>query len=89
MRLLLTTSVLAMLGLAACSTAPTTMVKPEPTFNKMGDGECTEGYLFDATGAPFEGECIPEDERPPEDDDDPRDPTFTGTPTGSTPTGRP
>lgn len=88
MRILLTTSALAMLGLAACSTPPTTLVAPEPTYNKVGDGECDEGYIY-IPGTPFLGECVPEpdDERPP-DDDDPRNPTFTGTtvpPTSSTP----
>lgn len=89
MRIILATSAIAMLGLAACSTPPTTMVNPEPTYNKMGDGECDEGYIY-IPGTPWMGECIPEpdDERPPDDDDDPRDPTFTGTtvpPTSSTP----
>lgn len=91
MRILLTTSAMALLGLAACSTTPpTTMVNPEPTYNKMGEGECEEDYIY-IPGTPWMGECIPEpdDERPPDDDDDdPRDPTFTGTtvpPTSSTP----
>lgn len=89
MRILLATSAIAAMGLAACSAPPTTMVNPEPTYNKMGDGECDDGYIY-IPGTPWMGECIPEpdDERPPDDDDDPRDPTFTGTtvpPTSSTP----
>ena len=87
--------------LSACS-EPVEMavITPEPTYNKLGEGECPEGYTY-IPGALFEGECDPDDDprRPPDDDDRPPDDddrpgsstiptgpgTFTATPTGSAP----
>jgi hypothetical protein len=77
---------IAVLGLilGACGPVAPPPVAPEPVFNKLGEGECPEGYTY-IPGALFEGECDPDDEprRPPRDDDDddddrrPRDP-FAG-----------
>ena len=78
MRLHLSLSVAALAVLGACSqTAPTQVIAPEPTFNKLGEGECPEGYTY-VPGALFEGTCDPDDDprNPPRSS---RDPAREGT----------
>lgn len=55
---------LAVIGLlTACAQQeePSTMVSPEPMFDKHGSGSCVDGYIY-VPGTVQEPECIPEDE---------------------------
>lgn len=51
--------------LAACASQPEPMISPEPTFDKFGDGQCEEGYVYVPGTAPRPPECIPEDDCDP------------------------
>ena len=75
MRKISTVALVSVLALGACGAPIAPVIHPEPTFNKLGEGECPEGYTY-IPGALFEGTCDPDDDRPPEDDD--RDPTDPG-----------
>lgn len=78
MRVLLSASALAIVSLGACGTPPPPVINPEPVFDKLGEGECPERYVY-VPGALFEGTCEPEpeeEERPDRDPERPRDPTI-------------
>lgn len=51
--------------LSACAQQEeVTMVKPQPTFDKFGNGSCDEGLIY-VPGADVIDPCIPEDECEP------------------------
>ena len=47
--------------LTACAQTETTMVRPEPVFDKYGSGSCQEGWIYTPGAAPM-SQCVPEDE---------------------------
>lgn len=48
--------------LSACAQQEeVTMVKPQPTFDKFGNGSCDEGLIY-VPGADVVDPCVPEDE---------------------------
>ena len=48
--------------LSACAQQEeVTMVKPQPTFDKFGNGSCDEGLIY-VPGADVIDPCVPEDE---------------------------
>ncbi|AZQ67735.1 hypothetical protein EF888_11675 [Silicimonas algicola] len=47
--------------LTACAQTETTMVRPEPVFDKYGNGSCQEGWIYTPGAAPQQL-CVPEDE---------------------------
>ena len=60
------TRFMATLGVAAtlvacAQTETTTMVRPEPVFDKFGNGSCEAGWIYTPGAAPEEL-CVPEDE---------------------------
>ncbi|QMU59147.1 MAG: hypothetical protein GKR98_13675 [Boseongicola sp.] len=50
--------------LSACAQQPES-IRPEPTFDKLGGGECEEGWVYIPGTAPRPPECIPEDDCDP------------------------
>lgn len=51
--------------LSACAQQEeVTMVKPQPTFDKYGNGSCDEGLIY-VPGADVIDPCVPEDECEP------------------------
>lgn len=59
-------AVLGVVGLlSACAQQEeVTMVKPQPTFDKFGNGSCDDGWVYVPGAAPVDP-CIPEDECEP------------------------
>ena len=50
-------------GCAQQEEAP--VISPQPTYDKFGGGECTDGYIYVPGTAPEVDLCIPEDECDP------------------------
>jgi hypothetical protein len=59
-------AVLGAVGLlAACAQQEETLtIKPQPTFDKFGNGSCEDGWIYVPGTAPIDP-CIPEDECEP------------------------